>query len=103
MYGMYKLAAYAHQALDWAAMRYKLNQLEVELESLKNLRPATIGHPEWARADGYFNQSRSPFPRMRATIAAAKEACARKDHAMFVATLKKAIPGEEIMSELGMM
>ena len=94
LYGLYKLVKFGSQAFNWAEQHDKLSGLEYKFENLKHLRPAEIGHPEWAKADGTFDQRRRPFPAMRAAIAEAKEACARKDQGMLLSVMKKLAPGE---------
>ena len=94
LYGLYKLAKFGFQTFNWAEQHDKLSALENKFENLKHLRPATIGHPEWAKADGTFDQRRRPFPAMRTAITEAKEACARKDQNMLLSVMKKLAPGE---------
>mmetsp|Transcript_3340 Transcript_3340/g.8737 ORF Transcript_3340/g.8737 Transcript_3340/m.8737 type:complete len:114 (-) Transcript_3340:304-645(-) len=99
-YQIYSVIAFASKTVDWVGAHYKISQLEHQMDQLAHLRPASIGHPEWAKADGYFDQRRRPFPAMRHVLESAKEACTRKDQGMLIASLSKLVPGGEIMDAL---
>ena len=94
LYGLYKLVKFGLSTINWAEQHEKLADLEYKCDSLKHVRPAEYGHPEWAKADGTFDQRRRPFPAMRAAISQAKDACARKDVNMLMSVAKKLAPGE---------
>lgn len=91
--GLYKLVKLGISAFNWAEQYDKLQRLESKFDALKNYRPALKGHPEWAKADGTFDQRRKPFPAMRLAILQLKEACKKKDQAMLLSVVKKLAPG----------
>jgi hypothetical protein len=93
LYGIYKLVKFGMSAFRWAEQHDKLNWLENELERLKSWRPASSGYPEWAKADGTFDQRRRPYPAMKLAISQLKEACKRKDKQMLFSIARKLAPG----------
>ena len=76
-------------AFNWAQAQDQLIDAENQLEQLKSLRPAELGHPEWARDDGYFDQRRKPFPALREEVKKAREAAQKRNEEAFLLAIKK--------------